>query len=97
MEDNCLGLDIAFDTVGSETSELATKGAIKFTVQVLGNTPLVIEDGDMVIAPADGEVCLFDNSCCKALVRNLRMRWDDAGISSPTKQARIKRIWLVPA
>lgn len=97
MKDNCLGLDIAFDTVGSESSELATKGAVKFTVTVLGNCPLVIEDGDLVIYPADGEVCLFDNGCCMPLVRDLRMRWQTTGITNPTTQARVKKIWAVPA
>lgn len=97
MEKDCLGLDISFERVGSASAELPTKGAVKVTVEVLGNCSMEIENGDMVLSPADGENCIFDSSgCCLPLVRNLRFKWRTEGVSNPITQARVKRLFTVP-
>lgn len=96
-EPNCLGLDISFVSVGSDLSELPTKGAVKASIEILGNTPLRIDNGDWTIYPADGHVCLFDSSgCCLEFVRNLRYAWATDGITTPDKRARLILYTKVP-
>jgi hypothetical protein len=89
MKKDCLGLDIAFVSVGSDLSELPVQGSVKATLEILGNTPMRIDGGDWIIYPGDGHVCLFETGCCLPLVRNLRFEWQTNGIANPTTQARL--------
>lgn len=85
----CIGIDVEFEALSSNTTELNLKGCTQIEIELTGDAELVIERM-RTISPADGKVCL-SAPCGVDFVSNKRIAWG-AGSS---KTATITRYLVV--
>lgn len=94
IDRDLFGVDFKADILSSSEVELDIKGCCAFSIQNLGNVPVLI-NGNIRIATGDCNTRSFPNYLLLDYNRNLQLEWLSDGVVDPDARLELIRVYIV--